>query len=150
MSPSSDSDPQSADWLTRRRRLDSILRLQAAVMIGDPAQNEAVRMLSEALGDPDVGVREAAAAALCEFGVDGRSAIPELVRATQDQNEVVRRRAVRALGIVADPAEAADSVVPALVAATEDSDAGVSLQAVATLGEFGALAAAAVPALMSA
>ena len=150
MPSASDSTLHPTDWLARRRRLDSILRLQAAVMIGDPAQVEAVRLLSEALSDPDVGVREAAAAALCEFGTDGRAAIPDLLRAMQDENEIVRRRAIRALGFVADPAESADAVVPALIAATEDSDPGVSLQAVATLGEFGPLAVAALPALMSA
>jgi len=150
MAPSPDSNSHGGDWLAGRRRLDAILRLQAAVLVGDPAQAEAVRLLSEALGDPDVGVREAAAAALGEFGIDGRAAIPNLVRATQDENEVVRRRAIRALGFVADPEESADTIVPALVAATEDSDAGVSLQAVATLSEFGPLAAPALPALISA
>ncbi|MFL5338938.1 MAG: HEAT repeat domain-containing protein [Gemmataceae bacterium] len=150
MPSAQDPSADQADWLTRRRRLDSILRLQAAVMVGDPAQFEAVRLLKESLSDPDVGVREAAAAALCEFGGDGRAALPELIRATQDENEVVRRRSVRALGFIADPVESADAVVPALVAATEDSDPGVSLQAMATLSEFGALAAPALPALMSA
>jgi HEAT repeat protein len=120
------------------------------VMVGDPAHTEAVRLLSEALADPDDGVRETAAAALCDFGVAGRPAIPNLLRAIQDENAIVRRRVIRALGLVADHVESADVVVPALIAATEDSDEGVALQAMATLGEFGPLAAAALPALMSA
>jgi len=142
-----DSSP-AADWLARRRRLDSLLRLQAAVMIGDPEQHEAVRVLAEALADPEPDVRELAAAGLAEFGPDAQIALPELIKAVQDENPVVRRRAVRAIGFIG-PAAADDSLA-SLIAATEDDDEGVALQAAATIGELGPAAAPAIPALMSA
>lgn len=150
MAEPSDQPAQPADWLLRRRRLDTVLRLQAAVMLGDPAHSEAIRVLSDALGDSDMNVRETAAAALSEFGPEARSAIPNLIRATQDEDEVVRRRAIRAIGFIVDPVEAPDTVVPVLIAATEDADPGVSLQAVATLSEFGVGAASALPAFLAA
>jgi len=150
MTPDEDRNDSSPDWLLRRRRLESILRLQAAAWGSDSAHGEALHLLIESLDDSDNGIREVAAAALCDFGPDGGDAIPHLIRASQDESEVVRRRAIRALGLVADPTESADAVVPALVAATEDSDPGVSMQALCTLAEFGPLAAPALPALMSA
>lgn len=141
-------DSSSDDWLARRRRLDSLLRLQAAVMMGDPGQLEAVRLLAEALGDPDPHIRELAAAALSEFGPDAQLALPELIQACQDESLVVRRRAVRAIGFIGPVA--ADDALPMLLMATEDDEASVSLQALATLGDFGPAAAPAVPALVSA
>src|SRR5438128_4664898 len=99
MPPASPSD-QPADWLLRRRRLDSILRLQAAAVAGDPAHQEAVRVLSEALGDPIADVREIAICALHEYGPDARTALPNLIRAIQDESPVVRRRAARAVADV--------------------------------------------------
>lgn len=140
--------PPADDWLARRRRLDSLLRLQAAVMTGDPGQHEAVRVLAEALADPEAEVRELAAAGLAEFGPDAQIALPELIKAVQDENPVVRRRALRAIGFIG--ATAADDALPCLIAATEDDDEGVSMQAIATIGELGPAAAPAVPALMSA
>jgi HEAT repeat protein len=145
MPPAPDS---SSDWLTRRRRLDSLLRLQAAVMAGDPALHEAVRLLADALSDPEDEVREMAAAALAEFGAEAQIALPELIQATTDSSAIVRRRAIRAIGIVGPIA--ADDALPILIAASEDHDDGVALQAVATIGEFGPLAVTAVPTILSA
>jgi HEAT repeat protein len=150
MASDSGSSPTTPDWLTRRRRLDSILRLQASVLAGDPAQREAIQMLAQALGDPVSDIREAAVAALGDFGPQARAALPELMRATQDESAVVRRRAVRAVGAIAEPEEFADDMLTTVMAATEDEDASVVLQALATLGEFGPHAAAALPALLSA
>lgn len=142
------NDPSSAtDWIARRRRLDSMLRLQAAVMVGDPGQIETVRLLADALDDPEVEIREIAAAALSEFGPEARVALPELIRAVQDESPIVRRRALRAIALIG-PAAAEDSLSN-LIAATEDVDESVALQAVATLGEFGPPAAPAVPALVA-
>lgn len=141
--PNSSSAP---DWLTKRRRLDSLLRLQAAMLMGDPATAEAVRVLAEALTDADAEVRELAAAALAEFGPDARTALPELMAAAGDESPVVRRRAVRALGCLGNHTEEA---LPVLIAATDDPDSGVALQAVATVGDLGPAAASAVPALMA-
>lgn len=150
MSSTPDPSSRAPDWLLRRRRLDSILRLQAAVLAGDPAQREAVQLLAEALGDPEVEVREVAAGAIADFGHEARRAMPELIRATQDESPIVRRRAIRAVGIIADPEEAVDGALPAVIAATEDEDQGVALEALATLGTFGPLAETALPALLAA
>jgi HEAT repeat protein len=141
---------QPADWLLRRRRLDSILRLQAAAVIGDPAHQEAIQVLTEALGDPVADVREIAVCALHEYGAEARHALPALIRATQDESPIVRRRALRAVPEIADPGDPNTDVIPVLLAATEDSDEGVVAQAVASLGEFGPAAAPALPALMAA
>lgn len=148
--PPAPSSDQPADWLLRRRRLDSILRLQAAAIAGDPAHQEAVRVLAEALGDPVPDVREIAVGALHEYGAEARPALGDLIRATQDESPVVRRRAVRAVADVADPNDPNVDVIPPLLAATEDPDSGVVAQAIASLGEFGPAASAAIPALMAA
>jgi HEAT repeat protein len=137
-----------ADWLARRRRLESLLRLQAAVISGDSAQHEAVRMLADALADPEAEIRELAAAALSEFGPDSQIALPELIKAITDESPIVRRRAIRAIGLIGPIA--ADDALPPVIAATEDEDEGVTLQAVATLGEFGPLAVGGVPAMLAA
>jgi HEAT repeat protein len=137
-----------ADWLARRRRLESLLRLQAAVISGDSAQHEAVRMLADSLADPEAEIRELAAAALSEFGAEAQIALPELIQATTDESPIVRRRAIRAIGFIGPIA--ADDALPAVIAASEDPDEGVTLQAVATMGEFGPLAITGVPAMLAA
>ena len=72
---SASSPDNAVDWVVRRRRLDSILRLQAAAVCGDPAHEEAVRVLAEALGDPVPDMREIAIGALHEYGPDARGAL---------------------------------------------------------------------------
>src|SRR5579871_4210042 len=145
----SGQDPSSAaDWLVRRRRLDSLLRLQAAVMVGDPGEPEAIRILAEALSDAEPEVRELASAALAEFGADAAVALPELIRAVADENPVVRRRSIRAIGVIGP--KAGEEALSIVTAATDELDDSVALQAIATLAEFGPLAAPAIPALMSA
>jgi HEAT repeat protein len=136
------------DWLARRRRLESLLRLQAAVMSGDPAHHEAIRMLADALADPEEEIRQLSASALTEFGAEAQIALPELIQATSDESVTVRRRAIRAIGYIGPVA--ADDAMPAVIAATEDPDQSVALQAVATMGEFGPLAADGVPAMLAA
>ncbi len=74
--------------------------------------------------------------------------MPQLIRAVQDENPVVRRRSVRAIGTIGS--NAGEEALAAVIAATDDLDDGVAVQAIATLGEFGSLAAPAIPALMSA
>src|SRR5262249_12419211 len=128
-------------------RLDSLLRLQAAVIAGDMAQHETVRLLAESLGDPDPEIRELAAAALAEFGADAQIALPEVVQAVGGESVTGRRRGIRAIASLG--ATAADDALPALIAATEDADESVALQAVATIGEFGPLAVTAVPVILA-
>jgi len=117
-------------------------------MAGDPGEPEAIRLLAEALSDPEADVRELAAAALSEFGAGARAAVPALIRAVQDENPVVRRRAIRAIAIVGP--DAGEDALSEVITATDDLEDGVALQAIATLGEFGPSAASAIPALMSA
>ncbi len=138
----------NSDWLEKRRRLDSLLRLQAAVMSGDPAHHEAIRALAEALTDADDEIRELAAGALAEFGPDAQIALPELIQASTDANPTVRRRAIRTIGFIGPVA--ADDAMAAVEAASEDENESVALQAVATLGEFGPLAASAIPVMLAA
>lgn len=138
----------TADWLARRRQLESLLRLHAAVVTGDNDSLEAIRLLAEALSDREPQIRELAALALIEFGADARYALPELIQALQDESPVVRRRVIRAIGVIGQVA--VDDALPSLIAATEDSEESVVLQAISTLGELGASATAAVPALISA
>ncbi len=142
-------DPaSSAAWLTRRRQLESLLRLHAAVVTGDQGNLEAIRLLAEALSDREPQIRELAALALIESGPEARYALPELIVALQDESPVVRRRAIRAIGVVGPVA--LDDALAALVAATEDDEESVVLQAISTLGELGPSATAAVPALIAA
>ena len=135
------------DWLARRRRLDAVIRLQTAALLGDAAREEALRLLTEALSDSDHEVREQAAAALSEFGSEGGAAVPALMQAVNDDNVVVRRRVIRALGGMG---EAAEDAIPALVAATEDSEPSVALQALASLADLTPMTVAALPAFLSA
>jgi len=145
MLPRAETTGNTPDWLVKRRRLDAILRMQAAILMGEPATQDAVRVLADALSDSDIEVREVAAAALADFGPDAELALPKLLTAAGDESSLVRRRAVRALGCLGS----CEDALPALVAATDDPDPGVSLQAAATLGDLGAAAAPAVPALMA-
>jgi HEAT repeat protein len=137
-----------ADWIARRRRLDSLLRLQALAFGDDSGMQEAVRTFADSLSDPEVEVRELAAAGLSEFGPGAQIALPELIRAMQDESAKVRRRAIRAIGEIG-PA-AADDALASLIAATEDEDESVAMQAAASIGCLGDSAAPAVPALMAA
>jgi HEAT repeat protein len=73
-----------------------------------------VPALAEALGDPDLDLRVAAAMALESIGPDAAPAIPALVKALKDKEGIVRQRAVIALGRIGP---AADSAIPALVEA---------------------------------
>jgi HEAT repeat protein len=138
----------SADWVARRRQLESLLRLHAAVVMGVSNSLEAVRLLADALGSEDAPVREIAALALIEFGSDTRYALPELIQAVQDSSSLVRRRAIRAIANVGEVAW--NDALPTLIAATEDEDDNVAMQALSTLGELGGVAAPAIPALVSA
>jgi HEAT repeat protein len=85
-----------------------------------------------------------------DLGPAARIALPQLIRATQDESAVVRRRAARAVGAIAKTDDSADGIMDTMLAATEDEDPGVCLQALATLGDFGPHAVVALPALLAA
>jgi CubicO group peptidase (beta-lactamase class C family) len=79
----------------------------------------AVPGLIKALGDPQAGVREAAALALGKIGPAAADAIPALVRALADNDPYVAGRASAALGKIGPAA------VPPLTRALDDSNASV-------------------------
>ena len=86
--------------------------------------------------------QEAAAHAL---GRIGAAAVPELVKALESPDPVIREKAVGVLGRMGPDAEAA---VPALVKLLEDPDEGVRKATARTLGQIGPAAKEAVPSLM--
>jgi HEAT repeat protein len=96
---------KSADVPTRR---DSLLALQGGVRLE--------RRMLLALGnlmvsDPDRWVREGAALALRDQGVQASEQVPQLMKALDDEDEMVRWRAAETLGRIGPAARAA---LPAL------------------------------------
>jgi HEAT repeat protein len=79
--------------------------------IGGPEARAAVPTLSEALQDPDAGVRELAAAALAGIGEPAEAAVTDLGAALRDPSPAVRRNAALALSHIGPKAA---SVVPQL------------------------------------
>src|SRR5438876_215514 len=104
---SSANDPTATDWLARRRRLDALLRLQAAVMVGDPGHVEAVNLLAEALGDREADVRELAA--------------PALIQSLSHPAPEVRAKTAHLLGTIGSPAAEAQSALQALLTDPDES-----------------------------
>jgi HEAT repeat protein len=92
---------KSTDVPTRR---DALLALQGGVALE--------RRMLLALGnlmvsDPDRWVREGAALALRDQGVQASEQVPQLMQALEDEDEMVRWRAAETLGRIGPPARAA-------------------------------------------
>ncbi len=145
------SNLQDADETTRRF---------AAEDLGDLRAAEAARPLAEALSDPAVAVREAAAAALVRIG--GPAAVEAVLPALRSDSAPVRNAACAVLAeLGADAVSALQALLDdeskdvrlfavdvlarirspgaegALYAALEDRDVNVAAAAAAALGEFG-------------
>jgi HEAT repeat protein len=100
-----------------------------------------VDALAQALADADAHVRMAAATSLREIGAPARTAIPALIGALADVNQIFARLAAQALSSLGRDA------VPALSEALRSRDSSVRREAAWALGQIGAAAVGAVPAL---
>ena len=129
---------------------DPKVRLNAAKLLSDGPDREAVPALCKALEDSDTAVAEQAARGLRWIGPDASAAVPILVeRLKKPPSEVFREAAIAALGGIGPKAEPA---VPLLVEQLREKKAPLKTrQAAATaLGQIGPVAKAAVPALIDA
>ncbi len=102
---------------------------QTGIVIGGaahiPFPEEEEREFStiiEELTFTDVFVRIEAAAELAEFGPEAAEAVPDLIRAMQDEDARLREQAARTLGAIGPGAEEA---VPVLNEALKDPDENV-------------------------
>jgi HEAT repeat protein len=90
--------PQLIRSLHHPDRNTRSLSAQALGLIGDQA---AVSALTEALKDPSSDVKGQSAAALGRIGLEARSALPELVKLLNDENQTVRLNIAFAIGEIA-------------------------------------------------
>ena len=108
-------------------------RRRRAVLAGHGGDHEGAALLA---ADPDPTVRAAALGALLRLGAldDG-----VILRALDDPDPLVRRRACALVGRLGDPPVAGADVVAGLVRAMHDADSSVVETAAWALGELGAL-----------
>jgi HEAT repeat protein len=119
--------------------------------------DEAIAALARTLGDADVQMRRNSALVLIDLGggysAEARpksntlTAMPALIRATQDHDSDVRAWAAHALAEIGPSAQPA---VPALVKLLRDTEEGPRNTACIALGSIGPGAAEALPALREA
>ncbi len=133
-------------YLQRLKRATGVVRADILRALGAfgadaaPAVNEA----AQALRDPEVTVRSAAAWALSQVGPAGAPAIPALEASLADADPRVRCLSAVALKSMGPKAAGA---VPALMHALNDSAAYVRAPAADALGSIGPAASPAVPRL---
>jgi HEAT repeat protein len=127
----------------RRRELyNELLELQAS----------GVDALARGLDDAAVGVRQNASLALSVLSggwmldekLDISAALPSLIRALDDSDELVRARSAHAIGAIGPGAEAA---LPALLELLKNRDEGSRIGACIAFKGIGPPAASALPAL---
>jgi hypothetical protein len=109
---------------------DSYVRKQAAKVLGEIGNPQAVEVLIPILNDSDSDVRWWAAYGLGEIG--NSQAVEALITALNHLDSDVRDQAVYALGKIGNP-QAVEALIPAL----NDSDSGVRRWAAYALGEIG-------------
>jgi HEAT repeat protein len=118
----------------------------AKLMRGNPAmQDDCIGGEIARLGD-----RTKAQKAISMLVGLGTPAIPSLVSALKDREEVVRANAADALGRIGTKVPLVGNVVPALVKALEDEAVSVRQQAAGALAKMGMKAKDALPALQAA
>jgi HEAT repeat protein/S1-C subfamily serine protease/DNA-directed RNA polymerase subunit RPC12/RpoP len=113
------------------------LTLDALKQIGKPDRGD-LDALKEALNDSHPEVRGYAVGAIGLLGVDGQSALPDLLKLARAPEVVVRQNAIRALGRMGP--EYKEKVMPLIASGLKDSDRDVRLaagEAVASMGSFG-------------
>ncbi|MCA9891884.1 MAG: HEAT repeat domain-containing protein [Anaerolineae bacterium] len=108
---------------------DPMVRRESAVALRLMPDSAAVDSLLHLLRDESWQVRKAAAEALVDVGA---TAIPALIRMSQDERADVRRIAIGVLGRVGD-ASAVQSLLPYL----EDENADIRAMSVTALGQIG-------------
>jgi HEAT repeat protein len=113
----------AVEELRKQARLDRKLNdrtsaVGALVEISPSAAHGLIPVYIEALHHTDPRVRYEAAMVLAELGPVGKEAVPSLVAAARDPNELVRRWAVTALGRIG---LATAEVTRTLIAALDDS-----------------------------
>ena len=127
----------TASLLPFLRDTGLVVRRAAVYSLGRLRAPEAAGGLITALGDPDAGIRAAAARALTRGYADEAELTPEttaglLLRAVDDRNPDVRISALRSLASYADSAFAREVAL-----CMEDPEPHVRLQAFMTLGALG-------------
>jgi len=115
-----ESHATAPDWA------DRALAVEVAARAGS---EQALRVVMDALGDPDPVVRRAATTALGE--ARSARAVPALGHALSDPEVGVRVETVRALGAIDD-----DSVLPHLISALKDPGVGVRQAAAEMLARW--------------
>jgi len=123
-----------------------------------PAE-EAVSVLSQAMGPDHRATRTAAATALGKLGPQGHAAVPILLKALKEAGNLARGRAdsaytnalIESLGQIAPlaslPKPTADEVIEALSRCLEAPQGFARITAAKALGDFGPRAAGALPTL---
>jgi HEAT repeat protein len=120
--------------LTRRLKEEASAdaRREAARELGDigPDASSAVPSLTEALGDPNSAVRQAASEALVQVGPE---VVPVLIQTLKDENVAVRSATISALARFGPDAQEA---VPALLGLADDRRIGTEVvNSLVVLGE---------------
>jgi HEAT repeat protein len=125
------------------------VRWAAARTLGKIGEPAAAPALARLLGDGDLDLAMAAAAALEQLGPAAQATVPELTQTVRGSSAAELRLAgIRALQAIG--AAGASSALPVLGDALSDADARVRLAAAVALGQFGPAAAAALEALQGA
>ncbi len=105
---------------------------------------EAVSLLIKALGDEHEDIRSGAASALGQIGPEAKETVPALIGALRDEEWSVRMSAASALGKLGSE----EGVIPALIQALEDEEWLVRGAAAGALETIGSEAKETVPALI--
>ncbi len=106
--------------------------IQALGVIHIP-DNPTIKTLTNALSDPALEVRLAAANALANVSIRGQAAVPALIVCLEDSSPELRQAAARTLGLIGVPANAA---LPKLQALMEDTNNSVRVEAKEALGRI--------------
>jgi HEAT repeat protein len=123
--------------LNRVRQNQNVNRGYASTSFLDGVDRSALPLLRNALGDGCSTIRAAAASALESLGNDAAEAVPDLIRALNDESPGVRRNAIDALGRIRSRPDSVPALIPFLLG----DEAELAIRALAQLGPkgFGAL-----------
>ena len=107
-----------------------------------------VGTLTDAFASAGPESRAKLAVALGVVGPAARTAVAALQKALRDEDPLVRRDALWALGRIAPPEDAAPSLASDVISALNDPDRGVAEQAALSLGTLGGRARSALPVVL--